>query len=62
VSGTAKIRLGAGLLLLGELLALATHSSPRASSFLAFVAMGGGLMVIGALVGTWGIVQVGNQR
>lgn len=62
MTATAKIRLGAALLIAGELFALATQRSATAANLLAFVFAGGALIALGAVLGTWGVVQLGQQR
>lgn len=61
MSPTAKIRLGAAILIAGELVALATQEWARASTFVGFVAAGGGLIAAGAVLGFWGVMQIGQR-
>jgi len=62
MTANGKIRLGAALLIAGELFALATQRSATAASLLAFVFVAGALIALGAVLGTWGVVQLGQQR
>jgi hypothetical protein len=61
LSDVAKIRLGAAVLITGELVSLWTQEWARASTFIGFVLAGGGLMVVGAMLATWGVLQLGQR-
>ena len=58
----ALIRIGAVLVILGELLALATQFRTGAMAFITFVLVGGGVMALGALIGVIGILNRGPHR
>lgn len=57
MSSTAKIRLGAVIVIVGELLALATMGEPAAASFVTFVFAVTLVILAGAALGTWGVVE-----
>lgn len=61
MSATAKIRLGAAVLVAGEVFGLVTQEWARASTFVGFVGVGGALIALGAALGTWGVVQLGQR-
>lgn len=50
-------RVGAGLVVIGELVALFTQVEPRPESFLLFIFGGGTLIAVGALLGIWGVAS-----
>ena len=57
MSSTAKIRLGATIVIVGELFALATMWEPAAANFVAFVFVVSIVILAGAALGTWGVVE-----
>jgi len=61
MSPATKIRLGAGLLIAGEIGGLVSQGWPRASTFLGFALGAGALLAAGAAIGTWGLVR-GDDR
>lgn len=61
MSPATKIRLGAGLLIVGEIGGLVSQEWPRASTFLAFALGAGTLLAAGAAIGTWGLVRAGGR-
>ena len=61
MSASAKVRLGAAILIVGEIGGLVSQQWPRASTFLGFVLGAGAILVIGAAIATWGIVQGGPR-
>lgn len=60
MSAEAKIRIGAAILVAGELGALGTQHWARASSFVGYVGLAG-VIAIGAFLATWGVVQIGQR-
>lgn len=61
MSAAAKIRLGAAILIAGEILGLLTQARPWATTFVGFIVGAGGLIVVGAALGTWGVIQHGER-
>ena len=60
MSADAKIRIGAAILVAGELGALWTQHWARAATFVGYVGVAG-VVVIGAFLATWGVVQIGQR-
>lgn len=61
MSPATQIRLGAGLLIVGEIGGVVSQAWPRASTFLAFVLGAGALLALGAAIGTWGLGRAGDR-
>lgn len=57
LSPRSRIRTGALLVVVGELAALATQFHAGPLQFIAFIVVGGGLTVIGALIAIWGMLS-----
>jgi hypothetical protein len=61
LSAASKIRIGAAIVIAGELASLLTQEWARASTFLGFVLVSGGLLAAGAVLATWGVIQIGQR-
>lgn len=61
MSAASKIRVGAAVVIAGEVVSLVTQEWARASTFLGFVLASGSLLAAGAVLATWGVIQIGQR-
>lgn len=55
------IRLGVLVLILGEGVALASQAWAGPNSFLVFVSVGAGLVIVGMLIAVWGTIRQAGE-
>lgn len=61
MSAATTVRVGAALVVTGEVVGFVTQCWAAANTFLAFVALGGALLAAGILVGVRGLLRMGGR-